>query len=254
MERPETPPKGTLNVPTADAAHYTKNFIRLATCELRFPTLLELEEHAPVAFSKAVRKEYPTYTRQTAVNVNPGGLAQAANHSFRSKNGRWTVTVRAAAISLETSDYDSFAEFEQRLGFVLHAAGSTIDTDFFTRVGLRYVNAVDFERATIRDWVNPSLVGALGEGVFGDVDEHWQRVRGLTDVGGYIFQHGLAIQPGSTKCEYVLDFDLYKEEVPVAETVPVVRKLHALEFSLFRWSLGEKALAKLGPSDLKGKS
>jgi len=71
------------------------------------------------------------------VNLNPGSLAQSNAHSFRSKKGKWTVTLRAAALSLETSSYDSFSEFEKRLGFLLKAAEGTIDSDFFTRVGLK---------------------------------------------------------------------------------------------------------------------
>lgn len=251
MEPPK-PPRTPLSVPAVGAAHYARNFIRLAVCELRFPTLLELEERAPVSFSKAVRKEYPTYQRLTNVNVNPGGLAQAASHAFRSKNGRWTVTVRSASLSLETSRYDSFQELSERLAFVLKAATGTIDSEFFTRVGVRYINAIPFERTTIHEWVNPALVKPLADGVFGEVDEHWQRVRGVTNLGGYTLQHGVALQPsGSPSNEYILDLDFFKEEVAVADTQSVVHQLHELEFALFRWTLGEKAKAHLGPSDLK---
>jgi hypothetical protein len=36
-----------LNVPPAGAMHFSRNFIRLAACELRFPTLFELEAERP---------------------------------------------------------------------------------------------------------------------------------------------------------------------------------------------------------------
>lgn len=179
MDAPAPPPAKPLNVPPAGAAHFSKNFIRLAVCELRFPTLFELEaERPPLGFAKAVRKEYPSYSFLKNVNVNPGGLAQSNAHSFRSKKGRWTVTLRAAALSLETSNYDSFSEFEERLGFVLKAAEGPIDSDYFTRVGLRYINAMPFDPSEIKQWVNPALVSPLGEGTFGDVEEHWQPFAG----------------------------------------------------------------------------
>ncbi|MBN1610021.1 MAG: TIGR04255 family protein [Polyangiaceae bacterium] len=208
--------------------------------------MLELEHEAPVAFSKAVRKEYPTYELLRDVKLNPGSVAQTHAHAFRSRGRRWTVTVRAAAVSLETSDYDSYGESAQRVDYVLKAAERTIDTDFFTRVGLRYINTVPFRLGEIGEWVNPALVGPLAEGVFGSVDEHWQRVAGVTDVGGYTFQHGLALRPDSSERDYVLDF--YKQDVPVAAALDVVNELHALEFSMFCWSLGDAARRHLGPS------
>jgi uncharacterized protein (TIGR04255 family) len=247
-------PVRPLSVPAASPAHYSKNFIRLAVCELRFPTLFELEgERPPVALSKAIRKEYPTHELLKNVNLNPGGVVQANAHAFRSRKARWTVTVRAAALSLETTEYDTFPEFEKRLSFVIAAATSTIDSDFFTRVGLRYVNVLPVnDPREVGAWVNPALVAALGDGILGDVEEHWLRVRGPTSLGGYLFQHGLNTSPQVGGCEYILDFDFYREDVGVSEAVGVVRRLHELEFAMFDWSLGPKAKEYLGPSTLKG--
>jgi uncharacterized protein (TIGR04255 family) len=221
---PSELPKKTLNVPAAPRAHYRRNFIQSAVCELRFPTVLELEKNAPLEFSKHVRKEYPKYTRQKNLDLLAGGLEQATGHLFQSKNGRWTVTVRAAAISLQTSNYDSYDEFRKRLAFVLSASKSTIDSEFFTRIGLRYVNAVPFSPEAIRDWVNPELIGVLAAGTYGSVTEHWQRVRGITEIGGYTFQHGISqsgeaalASPAANGTQYVLDFDFFKEDVDFEE-------------------------------------
>ena len=246
------PPAKPLNLDPLSAAHFGRNFIRLAVCEVRFPTLFELEsERPPTAFSKALRKDYPTHELLKDVNINAGGLAQATAHAFRSRKGRWTIALRASALSLETSQYDSFAELEERLATLLEAARETIDSDFFTRVGVRYINALPFSVSDIREWVNPSLVSPLGEGTYGDVEEHWQSVRGTTAVGGYNFRHGLASNPEGGKKEYILDFDFYREDVLVADTVKTVRELHDLEFSMFVWSLGPKAREHLGPSTAK---
>jgi uncharacterized protein (TIGR04255 family) len=161
--------------------------------------------------------------------------------------------LRAAALSLETSNYSAFDEFEERLKAIIAAGEVTIDSDFFTRVGLRYVNLLPFNVAEIRDWVNPALVTPLGDGTFGDVDEHWQTVRGSTSMGGYYLRHGVGNPGPNGVREYLLDFDFYREDVPLADALGVVRKLHELEFSMFMWTLGPKAKAELGPSMLKGK-
>jgi uncharacterized protein (TIGR04255 family) len=246
---PPAPTQQPLRVPDAGRAHYARNFIRLAVCELRFPTLFELEgEHPPVAFARALRKEYPTHELLANVALNAGGLAHANAHAFRSRKGRWSVTLRAAAVSLETSLYESFDEFVTRLAFVVKAAESTIDSDFFTRVGLRYINALPCAPEVAGGWVNEALVGPLVVGTYGTVGEYWQRVQGPTRVGGYTFQHGVPIQAGEQAREYMLDFDFFKEDVAVVDALSVVKELHELEHAMFDWSLGPKAKEHLGPS------
>jgi uncharacterized protein (TIGR04255 family) len=184
----------------------------------------------------------------TGVNVNPGSFAPAAAHIFRSKKQRWTLTLRSSAITLETQDYDSFAEFEQRIAFVIEAAVATIDSDFFTRVGLRYINVLPFNSNEIDLWVNPSLVTPLRAGVYGDVDEMWQQVRGHTTAGGFFFQHGLNPDMRRDRREYILDYDFYCEDVGVRDTMTILNSLKDLEFAMFIWSLGERAREHLGPS------
>lgn len=250
MNSPTASPQ-PLAVPHAEPAHFARNFIRQAVCELRFPTLFELEAgRPPTSFSQALRKEYPLYEVGNDLNVSVGGVAQAHVHFFKSKRARWTVTLRASAISVETSNYDAFDELEARLDFIVKAAEKIIDSEFFTRVGLRYVNSVPYNLTEIHEWVNPAIVGALGTGLYGDVVEHSQRVSGPTTSGGYLFQHGLGVNPQNGQREYILDFDFFREDVAVTETTDVVRRLHDLEFAMFTWALGQRAKAHLGPSTL----
>jgi uncharacterized protein (TIGR04255 family) len=251
MDNPMTSAR-PLAVPMVEPAHFKNNLIRQVVCELRFPTLYELEgPRPPSQFAHALRKEYPNQGTVNSVNLSAAGVAQTQGHSFQSKRNHWTVTLRAAAISLETTKYDSFAELYDRLAFLLKAAESVIDTDFFTRVGIRYINSVPFNINSITEWVNPLLVGALGSGIYGDAMEHSGRVVGSTATGGsYLLQHGLGINPNARAREYVLDFDFSQEDVPFSEALKVASELHEQEYAMFIWALGEKAKGYLGPSTL----
>lgn len=241
----------SLAVPPAAASHFTKNFIRQAVCELRFPTLYEFDQlRPPVKFALALRKEYPSYNAVKDVDLI-GGSPQVHGHQFKSKKGRWTVTFRASAVSIETSNYDSFTELRERLAFIIKTAELVIDSDFFTRVGLRYINSVPYNEDDICDWINPQLVGVLGSGLYGDTKDHSARVSGSTVAGSYLFQHGLAINQDSRKREYFLDFDFSQEDVAISDTLEVVDVLHENEFSMFTWALGSTAKEYLGPSALK---
>jgi uncharacterized protein (TIGR04255 family) len=237
-----------LKVPRVESAHFARNFIRQAVCELRFPTLLELETKAPVAFQKAIRHEYPTYERNTDISLNAAGVAQAAAHRFRSKKGKWTVTLRQSALSLETTAYDSFADFARRLKTLIGEAGKTIDSNFFTRIGLRYINALDVSQDDVDGWVQGGLVAPLVAGIYGGDVQFWQEVRGHTEIGGYLFRHGLAQNPANSAPEYVLDFDFFAEDVELVKADEVIAELHRREYDFFHWCLGPRALEHLGPS------
>ena len=245
------PARAPLSVPVSPPARYARNFIKQAVCELRFPTLYELEGlKPPASFALALRKEYPIQQLMESVNVGAGPLSRANVHTFKSKRQRWTVTLNAASVVLETTHYESFAEFKERLAAVLKAAAPVIDSDFFTRVGLRYINTVPYQQGEIHKWVNPALVGPLSEGIYGDVIEHSGRVVGITTSGGYMLQHGLVVDGNGASRQYSLDFDFSSEDVPFSETLETVQKLHDDEFSMFHWALGPAAKAHLGPSTL----
>jgi len=249
---PDAKPK-PLNLPAVARAHYARNFIRTAVCELRFPTLFELEsDKPPLSFAKAVRKDFPIYELFRGLNVGPASVASSAGHNFRSKDAKWTVQLRAFTLSLETANYNSFDDLKDRLSLVLRAALEVIETDFFTRVGLRYVNALPVGEDKIEQWVNPTLVAPLSSGVFGDLSEYWQVMRGTTpSADGFYLQHGTPANASAPGREYVLDIDLYREDVPAKDAIGAVTKLHEREFELFSWAIGEKARQHLGPSDLK---
>ena len=243
-----------LNVPGAPPANYSRNFIKQAVCELRFPTLYELEgARPPVSFAQALRKEYPIQDLMETVSIGGGGAPSRANvHAFRSKRQRWTVTLGASSVKLETAHYGAFDEFKERLALVVKAATPIIDSDFFTRVGLRYINVLPYTRTEVDKWINPSLVGALAAGIYGEVNEHNGRVIGSTPFGGYLLQHGIVIDGKSIPTEYSLDFDLFSEYVQLNEALDTVQKLHDAEFSLFQWAIGPAAKSFLGPSNHVG--
>jgi uncharacterized protein (TIGR04255 family) len=244
----------TLNVPLAPNVEYERNFIRLAVCELRFPTMLEWEDK-PVALPRTLRKLYPLFERAVNLNLRVGSAATTDNetiYKYHSRDGAWSVTFRASAVTLETKAYRHFEEFGDRLRAVLNASKSLIDADFFTRVGLRYIDALPVDQDGVAGWVRAELIAPLVSGVFGTVDSFSQDVRGRTDSGGFIFRHGPGFVPDSGEA-YVLDMDFFGENIEFSDTMQLVERLHAASYNLFAWSLGAKAIEYMGNATPKGK-
>ena len=181
-----------LNVPTEEPVRYSTNFIKTAVCELRFPMLLELEEKSPVKFQSALRKSYPFYSKQQGISLGANTASPLANrYLFESKKKNWLVTLSPSSLALETSKYTLFKDFSDRLDGLLNTVGEFLDTDFFTRVGLRYINAIPLDDYLIDGWINPSLITPVTERVLGSLSAFQSEIRGYMHEGDYTFRHGV---------------------------------------------------------------
>ena len=234
---------------------FERSFIRSAVCELRFPILLEMESSPPPSqLGKRLRREYPLYERKDSVSLKPGSApVETENiHCFMTKTREWTVAFKAYALSLETKNYEGFTKFLERLMYVVEGSRTLIDADFFTRVGLRYVNALPARR-DLSGWVRKSLVESLADGTYGDVELFQQQVRGIARRGKYTFRHGIGEFKGPPEDghEYTLDFDFYAENVPFDSLQELLNDLHSECFAFFCWAIGEEARTVLGRSTPK---
>jgi len=237
-----------LALPDAEPARFARNFVTTAVCELRFPTLFELEADPPPRdFVKAIRQAYPIHAINRQVSVNATGTSEHLVHTFGGgKSAGWTVSLGAAAVTLETVSYHSFDDFLKRVEMIVNAAGLVIDSSFFTRIGLRYQNAIPGIGSDICQWVNPALVAALGSGVFGDAQEYSGRMSGLIAEGsGFTLMHGIGMDKKG-KTSYILDIDTYSENIELVESLAVLKDLHRQSYNVFSWCAGEKAWDYLG--------
>jgi uncharacterized protein (TIGR04255 family) len=240
---PSTP--APLNLPQVEPVEYEKNFITTAVCELRFPALLEFETKSPSQLQKELRKEFPNYERRQSVSLGGGDPVKEVKHLFKSKKGDWIVSFRTWAIAIETSRYTSFEEFQGRLTNLLDISRPLLDTDFFTRIGLRYINEIPLEDGNPRGLIREDLVAPLVQGVYGDVTQFSQEIRGFLKTGGYTLRHGLSdIEKGPRT--YTLDFDFYEENVQYESVLPLVSDFNKQSFSFFSWAIGPKTLESLG--------
>jgi len=247
-----------LNVPVKKSVRYETNFIKTAVCEIRFPTLLELENKPPISFQAALRKQYPYYFSEQGVTI--GSMAPPGKrYVFESKKRDWFIALKSSSLSLETKKYIDFDDFSERFASMLGIIGELLDTDFFTRVGLRYINSVplpgnNMDRNDIDKWINPALVAPLKSGELGTLRSFQCEVGGkIQDDGGYTFRHGFAPHDNSQDKEslsYMLDYDYFKEGVEYENVNEVIKQFNIQNYNLFMWSLGENSIKALG----KGKN
>lgn len=239
--------KKYLKLPYVEPAQYERNFIDIVVCELRFPIILDWENKPPASIQKELRRDYPHHDK---VLLKSNESEKRLSLRLHSKNRKWTVAIKSDSILLQTKSYLNFEDFSDKLEAVVNKVKDKIDSDFFTRVGLRYVNLINFSPDEFEELINRDLVAPILDNVYGKVSESYQRVTGFTEHGLFNFSHG--IYPDDTSGQsYCLDFDYFKEGVEIKDTLELVKKFHEYNFKFFHWTLGKTALMKLGKATPK---
>jgi uncharacterized protein (TIGR04255 family) len=236
----------TLNLPDVGLVEYQKNFINQAVCELRFPALLEFETATPVQLQKPLRKDFPLYERQEGVSIGLEIAKKETKHVFKSRKGDTLVSFKTSAIALEMKKYKNFGEFVKQLELLLERSKELLDTDFFTRVGLRYINEIPIGEGNLGEWIRPELVAPLIAGTYGKVNRFFQEVRGSTTTGQYSFRHGFSGVDKIEKMLYTLDFDFFDENVPFDSVLSKVNDFNRESFRFFCWTFGPKTRELMG--------
>lgn len=246
-----------LNPPRVPRARYTRNFIKNTVCEVRFPIVLDLESKPPAKLQKQLKKAYPYYETRREFNLAPNpGSNDRIVYVLQSKKKDWTIQVKSDSMILETTRYVDFDDFLGRFEELLAASVELIDTDFFTRVGFRYINEIPLESGQPEGWLNPVLYSVINSKVLGVVLHEQHEYRGMTDLGGYLFRHGPVLSmaptdPAQKSINYVLDFDYSSENTDIEDVVPFLKHANETNFYFFRWCLGDKALEAMGEATPK---
>lgn len=234
-----------LTLPDVERAQFEKNFIKTAVCELRFPALLEFETKPPVGLHKVLRKEFPHYEQQQEVSLNDP-RDKELKHLYKSKKGDWIVSFKTSAIAIQTDHYTHFEEFLEQINSVVRKSRPFLDTDFFTRVGLRYINELRIEDGKVDGWIRDDLIAPLTAGIYGTVDRFIQEVRGVTKTGKYTFRHGIPGLTADKRDIYTIDFDFYNENVEAETVLSLVSDFNKESFRFFLWVIGAKGRERLG--------
>lgn len=241
---------------------YEKRQLVEVICQLRYPEILKIDAEAPAAFQERIRRDYPQYEKK--VEQLPPRLADGKpvpqgtvnNYQFISESGQWKVSLTKGFIALSTYGYTRWEEFAQRLDKILAAFIETYHPSWFTRVGLRYVNAFRREALGLEDclWkelITPGYLGLMA-------DEDAQETAFLKDEQTATLQ-----MPGGAKANvkcgpgllrkvnnrtretteekvFMLDLDLFMDsKLELGHAVPALNIVHENAGSLFRAAITE---------------
>ncbi len=156
---------------------YEKNQLIEVICQLRFPPILVIDTKEPADFQETVRETFPRYLCQTETPpAAPGQTPQTVqNHNFISADGASKLALTKNFIALSTTRYTGWEDFAGMLDEPLGQFIRLYKPAYFSRIGLRYLNAFSREQLglTGRRWndlLQPQVLGILDDDSINESD------------------------------------------------------------------------------------
>ena len=249
---------------------YDKSQLVEVICQLRCPEILKIDAEAPAAFQERIRRDYPQYEKKIEqlpphmVNGAPVPQGSVNNYQFISERGQWKVSLTKGFIALSTYGYTRWEDFAQRLDKILAAFIETYHPSWFTRVGLRYVNAFRREALGLEDCLWKELIAPGYLGLMADEDA--QETAFMKDEQTATLQ-----MPGGAKANvkcgpgllrkvnnrtretteekvFMLDLDLFMDsKLELGHAVPALNIVHENAGSLFRAAITDTLADAMDP-------
>lgn len=169
----------------------SKKPLVLVLCQVRISPVLEIAKFIPAIQEELRRNGYPECVpgKIQQLNFGPNGIATSEKElwEFLSKDKTWSLLLFQDNFVLQTTAYDSFENFAEKLKSATSTILRKTDHDQFGvihRIGLRYIDIIQPSAGKdFRDYVRPGFHG-VSESIFVDATSR-TRVEcvGDTEVG-----------------------------------------------------------------------
>ncbi|MCJ7511194.1 MAG: TIGR04255 family protein, partial [Dehalococcoidia bacterium] len=224
--------------------HYPRTGLKTVVCQVRFNPILKIGQQLPAEFQDLVRHAFPQFFQEESAEfrIAPGALEAVPSTSlvwrFRSDDGSWTAGLASGSLSLETTQYRDFGDFESRFRIVEQALESVYGLDHYVRVGLRYINIFTPDEFPGRwsDKFNPTLVGPMADPILGS------KVRESRQA--FILAHEdwtIRVSHGTENDHYRLDIDHATEvRVDAKDVLERLRDFNGRIYQVFRWAISDE--------------
>jgi uncharacterized protein (TIGR04255 family) len=251
--------------PHRDRVIFDNNPLIEVICQLRFPKLLRLESEAPATFQERIRDRFPELEREIVglpsqvpeqILKAIGAALPQGGYIFHTRDKTSKVTIGSGSISLSTSKYVTWAEFNADLEMAMSALVDIYAPSFYERVGLRYRNVIDRSKLSLEekpwsDLLTTSVAGELtDEALCRGVDGINKTLHcRLSEDGDLMnFQHGFVQVNDQPEVCYLLDFDYHLDGQVESGTVhEIVSRLHGYSGDAFQWCITDDLRLALHP-------
>ena len=250
--------------------NYQNTFLKRVLVRLDYPTLSALSSPEKPNFSNLIFERFPNRSSekkdQITISSSPTGSAidrkpLGWEWKHRSAEGEKLVTLAPDFLALEygAGQYTAFAPFRDDLEFVFNALRGEFGVQNFSRLGLRFINEINFADGDPLDWdnlVDESLVSSVKASLTDDM----QLTRSMHQLAAkcgdeiiLLMNYGI-LNPDYpnqvVRRQFVIDLDFYTQgAIESNEVIRLVNEMNALAERTFEESIEQGLRDKMGVID-----
>lgn len=255
-----------MKFPDRERVIYALNPLTEVVCQVKFPRVLAIDRELPVEFQGALAGAYPFLETRNSITIRVAPaiepeLPPSLMYNFLTPDRTVTLTLASDYVAVRTEKYLRWEDFREHVRRAVDALLSVYSPGVFTRIGLRYVNAIErqplgLENAAWCDLIRRSLLGILSDSelVGEDVSEHQSVTILKVDDGAVCIRHGLARNVETNAQAYLLDCDFFSETTSNADATDVLRRLdvfNAESGRAFGWCIQDQLHRALKPQPVE---
>lgn len=257
--------------PDSPRVVFNQNPLVEVICQLRFPTILEIGSTEPAAFQSIIRKKYPLYQKNEMQPIPEEisgmlqqlkfpGISDSPVFKFLTDDSKSFISLNQNFLAITTKEYRRWEYFLEDIKFAQGALEKVYQPAFYSRIGLRYRDALNREKLGLitepwKNLINNSLIGLLG---LEQITRYLQEILTTTVLtidevkeGQLVIRHGLAKNTEGQQI-YIIDADSYTTER--SNSADVAGKLglfNGNSGNFFRWAITERLRQALGPNPIR---
>lgn len=247
---------------------YQKSPLVEVIFQLRFPTILSINVKQPSDFQDKIRENYPFYQEgnepQSEMIIGTDGkpvqikTSNSKNYAFISVNEEYKVNLTSSFIAISTLKYTQWEDFKRQIEFVVPLFEEIYKPAFYTRVGLRYIDAITREDLGLANckWselIESHVLGIISteieDGIRSFVSEVEYQVPSSKALTKAHFE--LVHINNRAEISFLLDCDYFIQDVTKKEDMhDVVDVLHSASSHFISSAITEKLSEAMDPVEI----
>jgi len=259
-----------MQLPDYQRVIYKRTPLIEVIAQLRFPTILKINNQEPFEFQEKIRSDYPIFQKSYFSNTSPeialldpqiGSISQSYNiYNFLSENSKWKLSLDRENVTLATTEYKKYEDFKEKLAKISSIFEEIYQPSFYIRLGLRYRNLIlhsNLKMNQDKPWselISPQIASELhSSALSGSIRTLLKSLEIELDVGKVNFNHGLVIsQKGSfEEPGYLFDADFFVDnKINQGEIWNVFDNFNQTAGKLFRWSITDELHTAMEPQPI----
>lgn len=244
----------------SERVRYGSNPLVEVVAQVRFPRVLEIDDHLPLDFHKEIQAHYPLFEIQEAMlsvhkgqasgSIKMDDIPRQQTYHFISADNVWRVSLNSEFIALTCTQYERWEDFIPKMMHVLKLVENIYQVGHITRIGLRYRDLIVREQIGLNkthwsELIAPFLIGPIMPGNLLDCAAIPEAdIIGTQSFIGFRLEdcllnlvHGLVNNERSDEQAYLIDADFFHEEVTRYEHSTIqhqFERFHSNAGSIFR--------------------